>query len=568
MQYWIWSVPPDALAPFVRAETFALHQHGRSALQEVRPGDRIFAYVPGSRTLAALAEAVGEAFEDTTALVLGRHLPHRVRVRILTVLPEEAWVPYDGFAPHLSVLGQYPDEPTADRQFRRVVQRVLHPLPAIDGKVLEFLVAARAGEDPEALMEMVEAVRETRRQPAEPPVVSEPPTPYDAAPFDLAEAVERLIAHIEGRGFVYAPWHVAAFVTALRTRPLVLLAGVTGVGKSRLPQLIAEATGAHAGVLPVRPDWTDPSETLGFRGLDGRFRAGGVLRAAREAAEHPDRQHLLVLDEMNLARPEHYLADVLSRMENRTPVEGGGGETSPLLSEPLVGEDAVWQAVRWGPNLGLVGTVNVDESAHAFSRKVLDRAFTLELSAPDLGQWEASASRAGGEGERWPVSAWQPRALRLARLGPLSDDDRQRVERAVRAVAEADAILAPAGLGVGYRSRDEIALFSLHAADVAASFRTREGAPVGGLDLALAAKLLPRLDGAGSAVREATARLFVWAAEGRSDGREHDAVALVDAWRDEGRPDVLPGAPFPRTAARLARLVDGVLEDGVAAFWA
>ena len=86
--------------------------------------------------------------------------------------------------------------------------------------------------------------------------------------------MERLIAHIEARGFVYAPWQVAAFVTALRTRPFVLLAGVTGVGKSRLPQLVAEATGARFEVLPVRPDWTDPSETLGYRGLDGRFHAG------------------------------------------------------------------------------------------------------------------------------------------------------------------------------------------------------------------------------------------------------------------------------------------------------
>ncbi|MEL6615017.1 MAG: AAA family ATPase, partial [Bacteroidota bacterium] len=392
MQYWLWSVPPDALASFVRAETFALRTQGRRALQGMRPGDRIFAYIPGSQTLAALVEASGEAFEDDTALVLGRHLPHRVRVRVLTVLPQEAWVPYDGFAPHLNVLSQYADEPTPSRQFRRVVQRVLHALPAIDGKVLEFLVAARAGQDPDALMEMVEAVRETRQRPetepdAAPEAVAEPLVGYDA--WDRAEAMGRLLEQIEARGFVYAPWEVAAFVTALRTRPFVLLAGVTGVGKSRLPQLVAEASGARADVLPVRPDWTDPSETLGYRGLDGWFRAGGVLRAARAAAESPDHYSMLVLDEMNLARPEHYLAEVLSRMEMRTSAASGGAETPPLVSEALEPDDAVWQAVRLGPTLGLVGTVNVDESAHAFSRKVLDRAFTLELRASDLAAWTA-----------------------------------------------------------------------------------------------------------------------------------------------------------------------------------
>ncbi|MEM1054463.1 MAG: AAA family ATPase [Bacteroidota bacterium] len=566
MQYWIWSVPPDALAAFARAETFALNRQGRRALQDVRPGDRIFAYISGSRTLAALVEAVGEAFEDSTSLVMGRHLPHRVRVRRLTVLPEEAWVPYDGFAPHLRVLGQYPDEPTEDRRFRRVVQRVLHPLPAVDGKVLEFLVAARAGQDPEALMEMVEAVRETSRQPPEVKVVAEPRVRYAAESFDLGGAMERLIAHIEARGFIYAPWQVAAFVTALRTRPFAILAGVTGVGKSRLPQLVAEATGARTNVLPVRPDWTDPSETLGYRKLDGRFQAGGVLRAAREADADRRHQHLLVLDEMNLARPEYYLAEVLSRMEGRAPAEDGGGETPPLVSETLAPEDAVWQAVRMGPNLALIGTVNVDESAYAFSRKVLDRAFTLELGAPDLGVWEVQEG-VSVESEQWPVSAWQSRSLRLGGLSNLSQIDRQTIERAVEAVAVADEILAPAGLGIGYRSRDEIALFALHASEVMGAFRTREGAPTDGLDLALMMKLLPRVDGAGVALRDAVFSLLVWAVENRLGGQEHDALVLLDAWRDAGRRGVLPEACLPRTSARLARIVEGLVEDGVATFW-
>lgn len=571
MQYWLWSVPPDALASFVRAETFALRTQGRRALQDVRPGDRIFAYIPGSQTLAALVEASGEAFEDDTALVLGRHLPHRIRVRVLTVLPQEAWVPYDGFVPHLSVLRQYADEPTPSRQFRRVVQRVLHPLPALDGKVLEFLVAARAGDDPEALMEMVEAVRETRQRPepepeSTPEAVSEPLAAY--APWDRAAAMARLLAQIEARGFVYAPWEVAALVTALRTRPFALLAGVTGVGKSRLPQLIADATGARTDVLPVRPDWTDPSETIGYRGLDGRFRAGSVLRAARAAAETPDRFSMLVLDEMNLARPEHYLAEVLSRMEMRAPAASGGAETPPLVSEALSAEDAIWQAVRMGPTLGLVGTVNVDESAHAFSRKVLDRAFTLELHASDLATWTMAPEASGAETERWPVAAWWPRALRLAHLGPLAETERETVDAAVRAVTEADALLAPAGLGVGYRTRDEIALFCLHAAETPEAFCTRDGQPVDPLDLALLLRLLPRIEGAGAALQDAVLRLFAWASGDAPEAVGRAAASRLESWSRAGRPGVLPATRFPRMAARLARIAEGLVEDGVASYWA
>src|SRR5690606_38685820 len=183
--------------------------------------------------------------------------------------------------------------------------------------------------------------------------------------FDRPAAMERLVAAIAVRGFVYEPWEVAAFVTALRTKPFVVLAGVTGVGKSRLPHLVAEATGGGATLLPVRPDWTDPAEVLGYTDLAGRFRPGALLRPARAAAEDPAREHLVVLDEMNLARPEHYLAEVLSRIEAREAT-AAGFVTPPLLTQPLDAPGADWNAVRLPPNLALVGTVNVDESAHAF----------------------------------------------------------------------------------------------------------------------------------------------------------------------------------------------------------
>src|SRR5690606_31499649 len=125
-----------------------------------------------------------------------------------------------------------------------------------------------------------------------------------------------------------------------------------------------------------------------------------------------------------------YLAEVLSRLEAREATAGGFA-TPPLLTQPLDGPDAGWNAVRLPPNLALVGTVNVDESAHAFSRKVLDRAFTLELAATDLQVWEGMAAEAPVE--PWPAAAWQPRAIRLGGLTDLSDVERAAVEQAVAA---------------------------------------------------------------------------------------------------------------------------------------
>ena len=580
MTYWLWSVPPENYSTYVRTGTFALQRQGRRALEGVRAGDRIFAYLPGSRVIAGLFEATGPAFEDATRLVQGGAYPHRVRVRALAVLPEESWVPFAAFGARLAVLREYAHLPTPDLRFRAVAQRVVHPLPTLDGKVLEFLVHARRGDDPEALMAAVEEVRRARAQddgtPATPPPTDTPPTvtaeplapyapPAPPSGFDRAAAVERLLEALAAQGYRFAPWVVAAYVAAVRTKPFAVLAGVTGVGKSRLPVLVAAATGGVATVLPVRPDWTDPGEALGYTDLGGRFRPGALLQAARAATEDPARHHTLVLDEMNLARPEHYLAEVLSRMEGRRPTTGGWA-SPPLLSNASGGP---WDAVGLPPNLALVGTVNVDESAHPLSRKVLDRAFTLELDAPSLTEWSAAAPATGAAPivHPWPASAWVPRAIRLGELGALAHADAARVEAAVTAMAEADALLAPAGLGVGYRARDEAALFVLHAAETPAAFRESDGTPVDPLDLALLMKLLPRLEGGRRAVRDGLLALLGWATDGTPRRDDLDAAPLLDGWTAAGRPAALDGARHPRTAARLARMAEAMLDDGFASFW-
>jgi 5-methylcytosine-specific restriction enzyme B len=196
---------------------------------------------------------------------------------------------------------------------------------------------------------------------------------------------------------------------------------------------------------------------------------------------------------------------------------------------------------------------------------VLDRAFTLELTATDLRAWGASETDAPTE--PWPAAAWQPRAIRLGGLGYLAGGERGAVKRAVAAVAAADALLAPAGLGVGYRLRDEAGLFVLHAAVTPDAWRTREGAPVDPLDLALFTKLLPRLEGSRPAVRAALLALLGWAFDGAPRRDEADAAPVLDAWEAAGRTPHLPAARFPRTAARLARMAEGLLADGYASFW-
>ena len=557
---WLWAISPEHYPAFLKTRTLALRKIGRPTLEEIRSGDVIFAYLSGSKVIAGMFEAVGETFQDTTPLVASGAFPHRLRVRPVVTLSEEAWVPYEAFHDRLNVVQEY-------NGFRRVVQQVIHPLPKVDEKVLEFLVRARQAADLETVLEAYGAYLQAKAEGDGADAgleVHEALAPYTAAEWDRAAALEDLIAYIEAKGFVYEPWQVAAYVTATRTKPLVILAGVTGTGKSKLPALVAEATSGVARLIPVRPDWTDSADVLGYIDLQGRFRPGAVLQVARDAAEAPHRFFTCIIDEMNLARVEQYFAEVLSRIEDRRPARQGGFESAPLLDVHL--PETAWQDVRLPPNLALAGTVNMDESAHAFSRKVLDRAFTLELADVDLAAWQRETLEAPSPAH-WPVGAWYPRALTLGSLANLREAARAEVERAVEALLAINGFLAPAQVQVAYRARDEIALFVLHAADVAASFRTRTGEAVDPLDLALHMKVLPRLVGGSRPLRRAVLGLLGWAYDGEALYDEEAAHPVLDAWEDAGRPSALPGAAFPRTSARLCLMWERLLTDGFTSFW-
>lgn len=560
MASWLWAVPSEHYPVYLRTGTFAVRKRGRTALEQMAPGDLVFAYLSGSKVLAGMFEVVSPPFEDTTPLVRRGHFPHRVRVHPVVTLSEEAWVAAEAFHDKLEVTQGYPD-------FRAVVQQVIHPLPPLDAKVLEFLLRTRASSDLEQVFHAYEAYRQARQeQGAE--TIREPRPDYPvAAPFARAEALEAVLEGIAARGFVYEPWQVAAFVTALRTKPLVILAGVTGTGKSRLPALVAEATGGTSHLIPVRPDWTDSAEVLGYVDLQGSFRPGVVLQVARQAALKPERAVVCILDEMNLARVEHYFAELLSRMEDRHPDRRGGFETAPLLDLILPPSAQEWASVGWPPNLLLVGTVNMDESAHAFSRKVLDRAFTLELAEVELARLPRQPEAPPSASVPWPVSAWWPRAHLLAGLSGLSRDEEAALAHVIEVLTAANRILTPAQLQVGYRTRDEVALFVLHAAEVAGAFRTRTGLPVDPLDLALQMKVLPRLQGGSRPVRQAVCALLGWAAEGRTFAEDDEARPLLEAWERDNRPTYLPGMRFPRTAARLCLMWERLLSEGFTSFW-
>ncbi len=188
-------------------------------------------------------------------------------------------------------------------------------------------------------------------------------------------SLAKIIQEIRSRGMRIDDATVRQYHFSMHTRGFIILAGPSGVGKTWLTRLYADVVNAEYRLAPVAPNWSTNEDLLGFfNPIDGEFHATAFLDFIDRSAESWDRlgpdapAFHLVLDEMNLARVEHYFSLFLSLMEMRR--EAGVPETR------LTGD----RVVRIPPNLKFAGTVNMDETTHGFADKVFDRAQLIELS--------------------------------------------------------------------------------------------------------------------------------------------------------------------------------------------
>ena len=205
------------------------------------------------------------------------------------------------------------------------------------------------------------------------------------------------------------------YITAIKSKPFLLLAGISGTGKSRIVRELARAcwkvgTDDYKAQKPknfqmvqVKPNWHDSSDLIGYVSrVSGKaeFVAGEFLKFIAKAWEDTETPYFLCLDEMNLAPVEQYFAEYLSVIESRKSHEDGTVTTDPIvekadeewyfnLTASLTSNEDIRkhfneEGICIPQNLIVVGTVNMDETTFSFSRKVLDRAMTIEMNEVDL----------------------------------------------------------------------------------------------------------------------------------------------------------------------------------------
>lgn len=230
---------------------------------------------------------------------------------------------------------------------------------------------------------------------------------------DFSEAPDQKTANKVTSGVQSSTYR--PYITAIKSKPFLLLAGISGTGKSRIVRELAracwdEGSGEYKAQKPknfqmvqVKPNWHDSSDLIGYVSrVSGKaeFVAGEFLKFVARAWEDTETPYFLCLDEMNLAPVEQYFAEYLSVIESRKSHEDGTVTTDPIVEKAdeewyfnltaslTSNEDIRKQFNKEGicipQNLIVVGTVNMDETTFSFSRKVLDRAMTIEMNEVDL----------------------------------------------------------------------------------------------------------------------------------------------------------------------------------------
>ena len=270
---------------------------------------------------------------------------------------------------------------------------------------------------------------------------------------NLVAALPYIQAHLYDKDIYYSRESLQDFIALLRTNDLIILAGDSGSGKTNLVTSFASAIGGRAVVIPVKPNWTSSEDLLGYYNpLEKKYLSTQFLDSLVEASNNPTVPYLICLDEMNLARVEYYFADFLSLLEDRsgTPeihlysddesshalaecrtflslLDDFGeeaGETAEDFVSLLKNEEinqAMQRACGFGEgtslisyhselrrvlsnfintpsrlslpdNVRIIGTINVDETTHYLSPKILDRAHVVRFPSPFSNGWQDISS--------------------------------------------------------------------------------------------------------------------------------------------------------------------------------
>ena len=303
----------------------------------------------------------------------------------------------------------------------------------------------------------------------------------------------------------------AFFTAAIKSKPFLLLAGISGTGKSRIvrefafkscPEYLQDKDGTTPGnycMIEVKPNWHDSTELLGYYSRLGNkpgYQFTKFVKFLVKAKMYPDVPFFVCLDEMNLAPVEQYFAEILSILETRKVVIGEDGnktiKTEAIIDaehfkalgkiggfapnftdrdiymklydidtesniDEAVGKrtDLKTEGLTLPDNVVIIGTVNMDDTTHQFSRKVIDRAMTIEMNGGNLRNMFGGSKNLeylpNKEQQKWQNAFIRRYVTADEVLEAHSDVAKELVEKLPAQLEEINKALKGTPFEVGYR---------------------------------------------------------------------------------------------------------------------
>lgn len=369
-------------------------------------------------------------------------------------------------------------------------------------------------------------------------IVKDTVSPHADIVIDRKKGRDAVIQDLSKAKTNYSPSALStSYLTAMRTKPFLLLAGISGTGKSRIVKQMAfescpdipalrndKTAPGNYELIEVKPNWHDSSELLGYESEIGgpHYVVTPFVRFLVKAMRYPDVPFFVCMDEMNLAPVEQYFAEFLSVLESRKLLSDCTITSEPLIKADIFSKYAdqlhrdlditdteTYKAVydrlkndglRLPSNLIVVGTVNMDETTHQFSRKVIDRAMTIEMNIEDA-ETPFKNFFEGGDALHYydnpqPKDLFLPKVVQASEaLSILSAEDASYLKENVPGLLHSlNSALNGTPFKIAYRVQNELILyfFSLREEN---PDEAAEALLAQAMDAILMMKVLPRIEG-------------------------------------------------------------------------
>ena len=359
-------------------------------------------------------------------------------------------------------------------------------------------------------------------------------------PVDTINHIEN---YIKNQGYNYTYNQLSNLYLSLKTKPFTILAGISGTGKSKIIRLFADSINADYTLISIRPDYNDSTELLGYKNLDDKFIKGQLTKTILKAKQNKNKPHLICLDEMNLARVEYYLSDYLSIIESRKKVE------QEIITDNIVQFEENNETINLHipDNIYIIGTVNMDDTTFQFSRKVLDRANTIEFSDVDLDNLFFENNE---EVESLNVSNNFLKTTYLKTMD-IEEEYREYAKEINKKIIEINEILKKSQKQFAYRVRDEILFYLIE--NKKADLLHEDIA----FDYQIMQKILPAITGSEESVYQVLIDLLNFVCETNTIDTIEEGLNYLKETK----------VRYENSANKIIYMLKGYQNDGYVSYW-